>query len=237
MHRSHAIVTLPQHRLHTAPTLPPHSSNPLLLRPHAAPTQPPCHLHAAPKSPQRRPSAPATPHHAVSIPQQRRRNAAATWQRYPHAALTPPPPAARSSHAAITPAECLLHAARTPLAHRCNAATTPPSRRCTQASRRCMQPSHSRRAALTPLHAAAHCPHASPPSRLLPPPIHLIQRRDAHTPPQRRPRTALAALRPFSPRITREQACPAAANDFIGGGGRARMGLDGDGVSGRAGPG
>ena len=52
-HHSHAIVTLPRHRLHTAPTPPPHCSNQLSRHPDAAPLQPPCNLHDAPTSPQR----------------------------------------------------------------------------------------------------------------------------------------------------------------------------------------
>ena len=94
-----------------------------------------------------RPNTAATCSHAgATLPQRRPRTFLTQPSRHPRRAR----PDARSSHAALTPAERLLHAA-----------IAPPSRSCTQPSRRCMQPSHRPHAALTPLHAAAPCPHAS----------------------------------------------------------------------------
>ena len=105
------------------------------------------HLHAAPSPPPCRPSGAQRRAHTVltrvdgaTTLQQRRRNVTLTPL---HAALTPPSrPAARSSHAALTPAERLLHAARTQLAHCHNAAAKAV---LTQ-----------RLVALTQLHAAQH---------------------------------------------------------------------------------
>ena len=74
------------------------------------------------------------------------------------------------------------------LTQRPHASATPPSRCCTQPSRRCTQPSHSPCAALTQLHAAAHCPHA-----LLPPPP-LLRPTQRPMPLQRRRRAALTQL-------------------------------------------
>ena len=147
-YHSHAIVTLPQHRLDAAPTPPRHHTNQLSCHPH-----PLCSLHAAPTSPPRRPSAAATPPprrlHAAATPQQK------PPQCHPHSIFMPPlrRPAARSSHAALTPAESFLHAVRTPLAHCRNPSATPPSRSGTLPSRHCVRPSHRRSAALTS-HAA-----------------------------------------------------------------------------------
>ena len=88
---SHAILTLPQHRIHAAPTPPPHQ--PALTPPsrphHAAPMPPSRSPHAAPKPAQ-------LCCNAVPTPSSHRHNAAATpLQRHPHAA-------ARSPHAALT---------------------------------------------------------------------------------------------------------------------------------------
>ena len=113
--------------------------------------------------------------------------------------MPPSRPAARSSHAALTPAERLLHPARTPLAHRCNAAAP---------------------------HAAARRPYAAARS-------HHIGLMPALVPPSCR------SMPSRRPRTTREQAHPAATNDFQGWGGGAtgQGGRNGDGVAGRPGPG
>ena len=169
-------------RIHAAPTQLPHSSNQRLRRPHAsshAPTTtpPPCHLHASPTPSRRLPSAAATQHphrlHTATTPQQRSRNVIFTLL---HAALTPSSrPAARSSHAALTPAEHILHAACTPLAHRRKAAAKPLM----------LVASHRPNAPITQLHAAAHYH----------PPLRLTQRpHTAATPPQSRPYAAARRL-------------------------------------------
>ena len=144
-HHSHAILMQQgQHRLLAAPTLHPHNSSPRSHRAHAAPTQPPM-------PPSRRShTAPTSPSFAAALPP-RRLHTATPPQRHPHAAARSPHsdgPTARSSHAALTPAEFFLHATRTLLSHRCNATATPPLRR--------------RNVSLTPLHFALTRPSRHP---------------------------------------------------------------------------
>ena len=131
----------------------------------------------------------------------------------------------------------LLHAARTPPAHRRNAAATQPSHRCTPHLRHCVQYSRRRRASLTQLHAASHCPHTSlpflPPTSPYTTPPHRDRRNAAAEPPprrctqhSRRPHTqpAQSVSRPVLPLPT-----------ILRGEARARVGPGGDGVAGRAG--
>ena len=144
--RPHAVSTPQQRRRNASAT--PHLRSPH-CRPHAVPADPARSSHAALK--------PAERHlHAARKPLAHCRNAATTPRRHSHAALTPP-----------SRRRPLLNAALTQLSSRLNACppsrcshTTRTHRHHTQSSRRCMQVSHRSCAALAPLHAAAHCPHA-----------------------------------------------------------------------------
>ena len=162
----------------------------------------PCLLHTAPTPPPRRSHAAPT----LTLLQllQRRahtvRNATATSPSRSAQPSRSPRPAARSSHAALTPAERLLYAASTPLAHRCNAAAKLPL--CS-----CIQPSHRPHAALTP----GRCTRlltvpTPPPSPSTPPTSPYTSPHTAATPPSRRPHAAArcpcAALAPLHAALT-----------------------------------
>ena len=152
-YHSHAIVTLPQHRLDAAPTPPRHHTNQLSCHPHAAPMQPFAAFTPLPRRPHAA-QALLQPHpHAVSTPPQHRsksrRNATLTQSSCPLYAAP--------LHAALTPPSLWLKASFTLSAHRSHTAATPPQPR-PHAAARCPR-------------AAACSPHTAvaPPSRVTPP--------------------------------------------------------------------